>query len=132
MWVARPYASGGLSVSASDIETIPAMSKKLQLQSAGITAAAKSEQNLLKEVENLKQEIKQLKSRKRYGLIWEEKPESVVEICKEKLPVLAENTDKEIKTDNGKLTNILIEGDNYHALSIRMFVSFPLSVLISL
>jgi adenine-specific DNA-methyltransferase len=77
-----------------------------------------STQHLLKEVENLKQEIKQLKSRKRYGLVWEDRPENVVEICKEKLPVLAENTDKEIKTGNGKLTNILIEGDNYHALSV--------------
>ncbi len=77
-----------------------------------------STQHLLKEVENLKNEIKQLKSRKRYGLVWEEKPENVVEICKDKLPVLAENSDKEIKTAHDKPTNILIEGDNYHALSV--------------
>src|SRR3989344_3533520 len=113
MWVARPYASGGLSVSASDIETIPAMSKKLQLQSVGITATAKSEQNLLKEVENLKNTIKQLKSRKRYGLVWnsEKEPEKVVEFCKEKLPVLSEDSNKQIKTDDERPVNVLIEGD---------------------
>lgn len=77
-----------------------------------------STQHLLKEVENLKQEIKQLKSRKRYGLVWESKPEQVVELCKEKLPVLAEDTGKEIETDNDKPVNVLIEGDNYHALSV--------------
>ncbi|PWB38380.1 MAG: site-specific DNA-methyltransferase [Parcubacteria group bacterium] len=75
-------------------------------------------QNLLKEVENLKDEIKQLKSRKRYGLVWEEKPEQVVELCKEKLPVLAEDREREIKSDGDKPVNILIEGDNYHALSV--------------
>ena len=78
----------------------------------------KPTQNLLKEVDNLKNEIKQLKSRKRYGLVWEEKPEQVAELCKEKLPVLTENRSKEIEIDKKKPVNILIEGDNYHALSV--------------
>lgn len=77
-----------------------------------------STQHLLKEVETLKQEIKQLKSRKRYGLVWEEKPEKVAEICKEQLPVLVEEKNKEIITAKAENTNILIEGDNYHALSV--------------
>ncbi len=94
------------------------MPKKLQLQSDGITANTQSAQSLLKEVENLKKEINQLKSRKRYGLVWEDKPEQVVDLCKENLPVLAEDIGKEIKTDNTKPVNILIEGDNYHALSV--------------
>lgn len=96
------------------------MSKKLELQSAGVTADTKLTQNLLKESETLKQEIKQLKSRKRYGLVWnsEKEPERVVEFCKEKLPILVEDGSKQIKTDDGKPVNVLIKGDNYHALSV--------------
>ncbi|MEW6407789.1 MAG: site-specific DNA-methyltransferase [Patescibacteria group bacterium] len=94
------------------------MPKKLQLHSVEITADTKLTQNILKENKTLKQEIKQLKSRKRYGLVWESKPEEVVELCKEKLPVLVEDTKREIKTDDKKPVNILIEGDNYHALSV--------------
>jgi len=37
---------------------------------------------------------------------------------KNALPVLKEVKGKEIKTDPSKPTNILIEGDNYHALSV--------------
>jgi len=59
-----------------------------------------------------------LKKRKKYGLVWEEKTEEVVEMCKEKLPVLKEIKDKEIITDKDKPVNLLIEGDNYHALSV--------------
>lgn len=74
------------------------------------------------EVEKLKGEIerlkKELKKRKKYGLVWEEKPEEVVEMCKEKLPVLKEVKNKEIITDKDKPVNLLIEGDNYHALSV--------------
>lgn len=67
------------------------------------------------EIERLK---KELKKRKKYGLVWEEKPEEVVEMCKEKLPVLKEVKNKEIITDKDKPVNLLIEGDNYHALSV--------------
>src|SRR3989344_6473453 len=74
------------------------------------------------EIEKLKTEIgrlkKELKRKKKYGLIWEDKPEDVVEMCKEKLPVLKEVKSKEIITDKNKPVNLLIEGDNYHALSV--------------
>src|SRR3989344_7394291 len=74
------------------------------------------------EVEKLNAEIerlkKELKKRKKYGLVWEEKPEELVEMCKEKLPVLKEIKNKEITTDKDKPVNLLIEGDNYHALSV--------------
>jgi len=66
----------------------------------------------------LETEIKKLKSRKKYGLVWEEKPEEVVELCKEKLPVLAEDAPKEVVTNEGRPVNVLIEGDNYHSLSV--------------
>ncbi len=74
-----------------------------------------SQEKLLAEIERLK---KELKKRKKYGLVWEEKPEEVVEMCKEKLPVLKEVKNKEIITDKDKPVNLLIEGDNYHALSV--------------
>lgn len=75
-----------------------------------------------REIERLKKEIselkKELKKKKKYGLVWEPKTEDVVEMCKEKLPVLKEEKDKEIITDKNKPINLLIEGDNYHALSV--------------
>ena len=74
-----------------------------------------SKEKFLAEIERLK---KELKRKKRYGLVWEEKTEDVVELCKEKLPVLKEVQSKEIITDKDKPVNLLIEGDNYHALSV--------------
>ncbi len=74
-----------------------------------------TKEKLLAEIERLK---KELKKKKKYGLVWEDKPEDVVEMCKEKLPVLREVKGKEIITDNHKPMNLLIEGDNYHALSV--------------
>ena len=68
--------------------------------------------------EELIEEVKKHKKRKKYGIVWEDKPEEVAELCKEKLPVLVEDKGKEIETDKDKSVNILIEGDNYHALSV--------------
>ena len=79
------------------------MNKKLEIE------------KLNAEIERLK---KELKKRKKYGLVWEDKHEEVVEMCKEKLPVLKEVKNKEITTDKDKPVNLLIEGDNYHALSV--------------
>lgn len=74
-----------------------------------------TKEKLLAEINRLK---KELKKKKKYGLVWEDKPEDVVEMCKEKLPVLKEIKGKEIITDKNKPVNLLIEGDNYHALSV--------------
>jgi adenine-specific DNA-methyltransferase len=78
--------------------------------------------NKKSEIEKLKSEVerlrKELKKRKKYGLVWEEKPEELVEMCKEKLPILKEVKNKEIITDKDKPVSLLIEGDNYHALSV--------------
>lgn len=68
--------------------------------------------------EDLIKEIEQLRKRKKYGLVWEDKPENVVEQCKTELPVLEEVKNKEIITDPDKPVNLLIEGDNYHVLSV--------------
>lgn len=76
-----------------------------------------TKEKLLAEIGRLK---KELKKKKKYGLVWdsEREPEEVVEMCKEKLPVLKEVKTKEIITDKSKPINLLIEGDNYHALSV--------------
>lgn len=68
--------------------------------------------------DELVRELKKVEKRKKYGIVWEDKPEQVAELCKEKLPILEEDKKQEIKTDKSKPTNILIEGDNYHALSV--------------
>ncbi|MCJ7458703.1 MAG: hypothetical protein MUP17_06910 [candidate division Zixibacteria bacterium] len=64
--------------------------------------------------------IQELEKRKKYGLVWDEErePEKVVQQCKKQLPVLKEVKSKAIKNDPEKPTHILIEGDNYHALSV--------------
>jgi len=64
--------------------------------------------------------IDKLQSRKKYGLIWEEEKarEKFEEEAENALPVLKEVKNKEIKVDTNEPTNILIEGDNYHALSV--------------
>ena len=70
--------------------------------------------------EDLVKEIKKLKKMKKYGIVWdEEKTKEKFDIDSEnKLPVLKEVKDKEINTAKNSSSNILIEGDNYHALSV--------------
>ena len=59
-----------------------------------------------------------LNEKKRYGLVWEEKPEDVEEQLREKLPVLKEVEERRILSDDAESPNhILIEGDNLHALT---------------
>ncbi len=110
-----------------------------------------NKQNLIrkiKEISDLNNEEKQelielLNTQKRYGLIWEEKPEEVEEELNEKLPVLLEvkerailchserseessmKTSEEIQLfskeeveKNTAPNHILIEGDNLHALTV--------------
>jgi len=64
--------------------------------------------------------VEKLESRKKYGLVWDEErtKEKFEKESENALPVLKEVKSKEIKTDSTKPTNILIEGDNYHALSV--------------
>lgn len=80
----------------------------------------KRNKELLEEVEKLKRQVKILKARKKYGLVWEEgkEPEQIVLDCQVKIPILKEAKSKEIITDKEKPVNILIEGDNYHALYV--------------
>ncbi len=61
---------------------------------------------------------KELKAKK-YGLVWdsEREPEQVVLDCENNLPILKRIKSKEIRTNHND-DNILIEGDNYHALTV--------------
>lgn len=62
--------------------------------------------------------IHSLKQQKKFGLVWEDKPEKVATDCEVKLPVLDEVTDRHISMDENQPTNLIIEGDNYHSLSV--------------
>ena len=85
-----------------------------------------------------------INNKKRYGLVWEEKPEAVEEQLRQNLPILKEVTEKRIlgtkiempevvenhelfeaeisNLETGYITNhVLIEGDNLHALTALSF-----------
>lgn len=79
--------------------------------------------------------INLVNTKKKYGLVWEDKPEEVEEQLRENLPVLQEVKEKRIigghpsnpknpshpSADNGYPNHILIEGDNLHALTALTF-----------
>jgi len=68
--------------------------------------------------DELVQMVCTLKECKKFGLVWEDKTEKVVTNCQTKLPVLSEIPDQAVTTSADTPTNIIIEGDNYHALSV--------------
>jgi adenine-specific DNA-methyltransferase len=86
-----------------------------------------SEENKIKVLEakviSLEAKIKELKDHKNYGLIWEPKIEKFDKESKDALPVLKEKGGKfkDIVTNKDNHFNILIEGDNYHALSVLSY-----------
>jgi adenine-specific DNA-methyltransferase len=67
--------------------------------------------------------IQKLEKRKKYGLVWDE--ESTKEIfelrAQNALPILDEVPDNRITTSPDQPTYILIEGDNFHALSVLSY-----------
>lgn len=72
--------------------------------------------------------INLVNTKKKYGLVWEDKSEDVEEQLRDNLPVLFEVVDKRIlapitldKTGNEIPNHILIEGDNLHALTALTF-----------
>lgn len=67
--------------------------------------------------EELIQTIRSLKGGKKFGLVWEDKPEQVAIDCEKKLPVLKEVKSREINASESTANNLIIEGDNYHSLS---------------
>src|SRR3989338_1472056 len=75
------------------------------------------EKDLQKEILDLKAQIKKLQ-KNNLGLRFEEKPEDIVAQCQKNVPVLKEVKAKRLITNDELPNNFLIEGDNYHALSI--------------
>jgi adenine-specific DNA-methyltransferase len=62
--------------------------------------------------------IELLRKQKKYGLVWEDKPEDVEERLRVELPVLTEDIGKAIISEEVDAPNhILIEGDNLEALT---------------
>ena len=62
--------------------------------------------------------INMLNHEKKYGLVWEDKPEEVEERLRDELPVLSEVKERAIISDADDAPNhILIEGDNLEALT---------------
>lgn len=59
----------------------------------------------------------QLKQENRFGLQWIDVPEAFDAESENKIPILEEVPELAITNDDGKPTHILIEGDNYHALT---------------
>ena len=59
-----------------------------------------------------------LRSHKKYGLVWEDKPEDVEERLRDELPVLTEVKERALISEAPDAPNhILIEGDNLEALT---------------
>lgn len=81
--------------------------------------------NKIKQLEGLTNDEKSallelLNSQKKYGLVWEDKPEEVEEQLREKIPILTEMKERAILNDTERdkhPNHILIEGDNLHALT---------------
>lgn len=71
---------------------------------------------LQQKIKSLELQLKKAKDSSGYGLKWEEKPEIFEERAQNALPLLKE--DKSLLIDNkSDLDHIIIEWDNYHALS---------------
>ena len=65
--------------------------------------------------------INLVNTKKKYGLVWEDKPEDVEEQLRDNLPVLKEVKEKAIINGEDHPNHILIEGDNLHALTALTF-----------
>lgn len=62
--------------------------------------------------------VELLRSQKKYGLVWEDKPEEIETRLVDELPVLTEVPERAIVSDSADAPNhILIEGDNLEALT---------------
>ncbi len=76
-----------------------------------------TDNNLQKKVAELEAQIRKLK-KNNLGLVFEDKTEDVVEQSKIKVPVLKEVLKNRLDLDEKFPNNIMIEGDNYLALSV--------------
>lgn len=65
-------------------------------------------------------ELEKVKKTKKYGLVWDEEhtKERFDAEAEGRLPILKEVKSKEVQTETNSPLNFLVEGDNYHALSV--------------
>lgn len=76
-----------------------------------------SKKDLQKEIADLKAQVRKLK-KNNLGLVFEDKTEDVVEQSKSQVPVLKEVSKNRLELDEAHPNNLMIEGDNYLALSV--------------
>ncbi|MEQ1717207.1 MAG: site-specific DNA-methyltransferase [Hyphomicrobium sp.] len=81
------------------------------------------EKDLLVEIDRLKELLAEAQSSRPYGLVWEDKPEQFDADADNAVPVLETKGGKfkDVILDPDSDHNVLIEGDNYHALSVLSF-----------
>ena len=77
-----------------------------------------TQQELFAHIKQLEEQVSFLKRTKKYGLTWENKTEDIVLSCDHNIPVLKEFKNRKVLTNNSLPDNLLIEGDNYHSLSV--------------
>ena len=68
--------------------------------------------------EQLIKELQILQKQKKYGLVWEDKPEEVAEMCKTQAAILKPVSKMNVVGKKDEQQHIMIEGDNYHALQV--------------
>lgn len=76
-----------------------------------------TDNHLQKKIAELKTQIRKLK-KNNLGLVFEDKPEAVVEQCQAQVPVLKEIVKNRLNLNEEYPNNLMIEGDNYLALSV--------------
>ena len=85
--------------------------------------STEQENDYLRRIHELEQQITRLQteikknSETQYGLRWMDVPEAFEAEAENAVPTLEEVKEKAITNDDGKPTHILIEGDNFHALT---------------
>lgn len=101
---------GASKSSAAQKPLSPLMNKKeLAKKINGLDGLTNEEKSALLEL---------LRSQKRYGLVWEDKPEDAERRMEDELPVLEEVPTRAIISDDAEAPNhVLIEGDNLEALT---------------
>lgn len=71
--------------------------------------------------EELIEKIESLSGSKKFGIVWEESSEEIVEKCASNFSVVKFDSKKSFSSNPLLPTHMLIEGDNYHALSALQY-----------
>lgn len=77
-----------------------------------------SKEDLLEKLSKVENELQKFKRQRRYGIVWEERPEEVEKMFETHIPVLNEEENMKIIKDESKPHNLLLEGDNLNSLNV--------------